>query len=175
MHYNYFRDYRPGLGRYIQSDPIGLAGGINIYSYVGADPLSWTDPTGLQVFVCSRAVDGFPFTGNHSYLYDSTTGRAEGMRGSSKSGMASNETGPGGPGNACNKVEGSEGKETSVMDFMQKNQNAFVWIPGMNDCHSAVGRALGANGLPNPGAPGGRMGPLPGAPVPSYPSLPPMP
>jgi RHS repeat-associated protein len=46
-HYNYFRDYDPALGRYAKSDPIGLAGGINTYSYVRSRPLKRVDPRGL--------------------------------------------------------------------------------------------------------------------------------
>ncbi len=46
-HYNYFRDYEPGTGRYVQSDPIGLGGGISTFSYVKARPLNWVDPKGL--------------------------------------------------------------------------------------------------------------------------------
>jgi len=46
LHYNTFRYYDPAGGCYTQMDPIGLAGGLNTYTYV-VDPLGWVDPLGL--------------------------------------------------------------------------------------------------------------------------------
>jgi RHS repeat-associated protein len=47
LYYYRARYYSPEMGRFISEDPIGLAGGINMYSYVGNSPLNWIDPLGL--------------------------------------------------------------------------------------------------------------------------------
>ncbi|RRD55641.1 RHS repeat-associated core domain-containing protein, partial [Comamonadaceae bacterium OH2545_COT-014] len=46
-HYNFHRDYKPNLGRYLQSDPIGLNGGVNWFAYVTAKPTKLLDDFGL--------------------------------------------------------------------------------------------------------------------------------
>ena len=48
-HYNFNRDYNPVTGRYVQSDPIGLDGGMNGYGYVANNPFVFIDVKGLKL------------------------------------------------------------------------------------------------------------------------------
>jgi len=48
LYYNYFRDYEPGTGRYTQSDPIGLDGGLSTYGYVEGNPFLYFDSEGTE-------------------------------------------------------------------------------------------------------------------------------
>jgi RHS repeat-associated protein len=59
LHYNYFRDYDPGTGRYVQSDPIGLGDGPSTYGYVQGNPLVKFDSLGLQA-TSTRRTDRYP-------------------------------------------------------------------------------------------------------------------
>lgn len=55
LHQNWYRDYDPRLGRYAESDPIGLDGGSNTYIYVHGNPIGYTDSHGLYWEYCSGA------------------------------------------------------------------------------------------------------------------------
>ncbi len=67
------RDYDPGIGSWTAGDPIGFAGGENVYRYCGADPINCIDPSGLQgweeaaalIFVVSFATGAPSDTADH--------------------------------------------------------------------------------------------------------------
>jgi RHS repeat-associated protein len=58
LYYNRYRDYDPTTGRYIQADPIGLAGGQNDYLYAGANPVRWSDPLGKNAALLGGEMGG---------------------------------------------------------------------------------------------------------------------
>jgi uncharacterized protein RhaS with RHS repeats len=55
LFYNYYRDYDPQTGKYLQPDPIGLYGGsFSTYAYANGNPISGVDPLGLSVLIIGR-------------------------------------------------------------------------------------------------------------------------
>jgi RHS repeat-associated protein len=64
LSYNYFRDYDSGTGRAIESDPLGLGGGISTYGYVRGNPLSFADPLGLCPTCQAGVPDHFSIVGS---------------------------------------------------------------------------------------------------------------
>jgi RHS repeat-associated protein len=142
-HYNYFRDYDASIGRYVQSDPIGLRGGINTYGYVNGRPLRFVDPLGLKSRVCCR---GIPATGNlagHCYIEtdgpapSGGSGRGQGSNGKQTYGLF------GGPGSGV----GSGLGQTFIGDGFDVGGSCGDWNEdcGTDDCVKNA-----ANDYPNP-------------------------
>ncbi|MBN8451448.1 MAG: RHS repeat protein, partial [Candidatus Accumulibacter sp.] len=64
MNYNYFRDYDPATGRYVESDPIGLKGGVSTFGYAGGNSLTSIDVFGLA----KGRLDGWYVLGVHTWV-----------------------------------------------------------------------------------------------------------
>jgi len=77
FYYNVSRDYMPNVGRYLEADPIGMAGGLNTYGYAKAAPLVYIDPLGLETIVIiefSRFGLGSELYGYHAAVYADNNG-----------------------------------------------------------------------------------------------------
>jgi len=75
LHYNWHRYYDPSTGRYLTPDPIGFAGGMNLYAYVQNDPVNRIDPYGLWPF--GAPTSGFDFGKLHVPSKKSVAGQLQ--------------------------------------------------------------------------------------------------
>jgi uncharacterized protein RhaS with RHS repeats len=101
MLYNYFRDYDPQLGRYIESDPIGFGGGINTFAYVSGSPLNLVDASGLaempvvtlndSAFVCRAGLCTAELIGGGSGVTLDSKGHIQGVSSTSMNGLTVKE------------------------------------------------------------------------------------
>ena len=153
LNYNYFRDYESSVGRYIESDPIGLRGDISTYGYVVGNPHSAKDSSGLAIWICGRGAFG-GWLGNHAYIWDDKNSRCCGINHRHDPLTSCKEKGP--SSDSCMLIGNSDGKEEEVISCCQKTGNNGVWP--IRDCHDAANDCITGSGLSNPGGPGGRFG-----------------
>ena len=137
-HYNYYRDYNPSTGRYLQSDPIGLQGGLSTYGYVYQSPLNYVDPYGLAVYLCSQPALGIPWNPiDHQWIKTDTI---EAGMGPTKSNC----------GNAGNQSGDRPGEPVQICDHSQRDGENItcVLIPGVDEDkvnnQLVIGRSLGS-------------------------------
>lgn len=154
LHYNYFRDFDPAIGRYIESDPIGLSGGLNTYGYVAASPLRLTDVMGLAIYICNRKAWHTDAGFNHAYLWDEKSKKCCGMNRPHDPLATCKENGH--PRDDCTKVEGSDGLENTIFDCCRQKASKSWWPK--YDCQDLANECVTDQGIKSPGAPGGRSG-----------------
>lgn len=77
LHYNYFRNYDSYPGRYVQSDPIGLDGGVNTYAYALGNPVRNVDPFGLEVGAAMASINRATMAGLNVPSSNSTCEKCE--------------------------------------------------------------------------------------------------
>ena len=158
--YNYFRDINRSTGRYLQSDPIGLDGGLNTYLYANANPVRFMDPEGLATVV---------FGGSWSFQFGGTgasgsigIGQEFGTENQGRICMEVETCGRIGPGASAGVTFYGEVGEGSFCPGNQVSGGVFAeegpgFFEGIELKHGTTGNSAGASARMGAGA-GGSIG-----------------
>jgi RHS repeat-associated protein len=183
LYQNARRDYSPGDGRYVESDPIGLYGGVQTYGYAENQPVRLIDPLGLRAQICCRDLPVAGIAGfKHCYVNVESGGSrgTHGLIGGALSGM------PGcgqiipdngfDTGGECGNWKEDCGTDECVKKAIEEYPNPSGYSllgPNSNTFAGTVARKCGLErpGLPPINTPG--WGSVPAGPYPGLAQIPP--
>jgi RHS repeat-associated protein len=153
LHHNARRDYDSAIGRFPESDPIGLRGGLNTYAYSENDPIRFSDPSGLAVWLCLRRTTFR--VGNHTYFYDDKSRQCCGYQGwSGAHPLRSCPDRNRGPGvDACTPITTSDADAKRLFDCCQQKGNPWTYFPTLNDCQDLANDCIREIGMAPPYTP----------------------
>jgi len=130
VYYNRARYYDPQLGRFISEDPVGIAGGLNLYGYAGNDPVNRTDPTGLTMNPCPSGYDW-----SEIWYYDNN-GDGDYDDGDTLVGAVCDKMGGGGTVQVGGNDHGGGSRSGNVKH--QKHDPVDVGVEAEKNCRTAI-------------------------------------
>ncbi|RPH97280.1 MAG: hypothetical protein EHM68_08900 [Lysobacterales bacterium] len=141
LHYNYFRDYDPAIGRYLESDPLGLGGGLNPYAYAKGNPLRHSDAFGLDTELCQRPFFPMPIPYARHCFVRYTGGGTSSFSAAGAGPDPAPEWWP----ESCQATDGEQDDDCMRREMRSCDAEQYDFI-GFNCCH-CVERAMRICGL----------------------------
>jgi RHS repeat-associated protein len=142
IYYYGYRYYEPNLQRWLNQDPIGEEGGLNLYGYVRNNPIKWTDPLGLEIRLYAN-----PAFGNsaltHEFFWSTDENEGVGENGSSGSAIGNGVPSQFDPNSTSDPYVTIDTYGLTDADFLDlvandPKLNSGLYVPFVNDCHKSA-------------------------------------